>query len=230
MVTKPTKIVLIAVTKPIKIVLIVVTKPTKIVLIKERAFACSFYFSGEQKMQWINVNEKYINYLRQFEKRIPITEYGEDEYKPFFGILFETDKFYYITQISHAQQRHQHMKQQKDFYKIYDTKITNRLLAVVNLNYMFPIPKNETSEFKKSEIDKHRTFKTDTERSKYINLLNTEIKVINSMDISNAAEEIYTNKYKYPQSKLAQRCLDYRQLEKYGHKWIIHSRCRIQDS
>ena len=57
-------------------------------------------------MQWINVNEKYINYLRQFEKRIPITEYGEDKYKPFFGILFETDKFYYITQISHAHQRY----------------------------------------------------------------------------------------------------------------------------
>ena len=51
-------------------------------------------------MKWINVNEKYLNYLRAFEGRIPRTDYGSDKYKPFFGILFETEDFYYITQVS----------------------------------------------------------------------------------------------------------------------------------
>ena len=63
----------------------------------------------------INVNEKYLDYLRAFEGRIPRTDYGPDRYKPFFGILFEDEKFYYITQVSHAQDRHKRMKNQPDF-------------------------------------------------------------------------------------------------------------------
>ena len=33
------------------------------------------------------------------------------------------------------------MKRQPDFFKIFDSEDRSRLLAVVNLNYMFPIPK-----------------------------------------------------------------------------------------
>ena len=53
-------------------------------------------------MEWKIVNEDYLNYLRHNETRIPHSNYGEDKYKPFFGILFETNDFYYVTQISHA--------------------------------------------------------------------------------------------------------------------------------
>ena len=69
-------------------------------------------------MKWINVNEEYTDYLRTFEPRIPNTNYGDDKYKPFFGVLFEKDEFYYITQVSHPQPRHEHMRQQEDFFKI----------------------------------------------------------------------------------------------------------------
>ena len=74
-------------------------------------------------MKWINVNEKYLDYLRAFEGRIPRTDYGSDKYKPYFGIYFETEDFYYITLVSHAQPRHQKMKKQPDFFKIYDPQV-----------------------------------------------------------------------------------------------------------
>ena len=45
-------------------------------------------------MEWKIVNEDYLNYLRHNETRIPHSNYGEDKYKPFFGILFETNDFY----------------------------------------------------------------------------------------------------------------------------------------
>ena len=48
-------------------------------------------------MRWINVNEKYLDYLRAVENRIPRTDYGTDRYKPFFGVLFEVDDLYVIT-------------------------------------------------------------------------------------------------------------------------------------
>ena len=172
------------------------------------------------QMKWINVNEKYLDFLREFEHRIPMTDYGTDKYKPFFGILFETDDYYYITQVSHAQKRHLRMRKQPDFFKIYDPKNSSRLIAVVNLNYMFPIPKNEVTSFVKKDIDTYRTFKSDEEKSKYINLLNNEMKMINTLNLADAATSLYEKKYKFPDSKLAQRCLDYKSLEEYAIKWI----------
>lgn len=171
-------------------------------------------------MRWINVNEKYLNYLRNYEPRIPYSDYGANKYKPFFGILFETNDLYYITQISHAQPRHEKMKQQKDFYKIYDSNIKTRLLAVINLNYMFPIPKTEVSLFIKKEIDKYRIFRTKEEKSKYINLLDTELRAINKLPLEEAAQSIYQLKYLYPTNKISMRCLDFKELEKYAHCYI----------
>ena len=170
-------------------------------------------------MNWINVNEKYLDYLREYEKRIPYSDYGENKYKPFFGALFETDELIYITQISHAQERHKKMKQQKDFYKIHDTDVPTRLIAVVNLNYMFPIPRCETSLFEKKDIASYRSFSDEKEKSKYIDLLDKEIKVINTLNLERAAEELYRMKYTYPDSFVAQRCLDYKTLEKYAKAW-----------
>ena len=85
-------------------------------------------------MDWLVVTEDYLKHLRKKDKRIPFSEYGEKKYKPFFGILFETNDFYYVTQISHAKNRHELMKENVDFHKIYHPK-NNKLLAVVNQKY-----------------------------------------------------------------------------------------------
>lgn len=171
-------------------------------------------------MKWINVNENYLDYLRKYEQRIPYTNYGQDKYKPFFGILFEKDEFYYITQISHAQNRHSKMKQQPDFFKIYDPDSEKRLIAVVNLNYMFPIPKKEVTDFEKSKIDTYRTFKDDDEKSKYINLLDKELKSINELDLSNSAKKLYDKKYAYPDASISKRCIDFKMLEDHARTWL----------
>lgn len=173
-------------------------------------------------MNWINVNEDYLDYLRETEGRIPRTDYGTDKYKPFFGILFEVGDLYYITQVSHPQQRHRNLKQQKDFYKLFDPKNPNRLIAVVNLNYMFPIPKEQTTPFVKKDIHTYRTFKTEVEKSKYIDLLDTELLVINSMDLGTKAQELYKLKYDFPDDVVSKRCIDFKAMEqlavKYGNK------------
>ncbi len=173
-------------------------------------------------MKWINVNEKYLDYLRKTEKRIPGTDYGKDRYKPFFGILFETDELYYITQVSHAQPRHNGLKQQKDFYKIYDPKCPSRLIAVINLNYMFPIPKSEVLPFEKRQIHTYRTFTSEKEKSKYIDLLDTELSVINAMDIGTKAKDLYDLKYNKPTHPVSKRCIDFKDMERlalqYNHE------------
>lgn len=164
-------------------------------------------------MEWLIIDECYLSYLRSVEKRIPFSNYGNDKYKPFFGVLFETDKFYYVIQISHAQPRHARMKNNIDFKKIYDPK-DNRLLAVVNLNYMFPILKSQKKILRYQDIDLHRNFIDNDEKSKYIDLLKTEMKVLSSMaGLEKSARMIYSNKYTKKNKPLADRSFDFKQLE-----------------
>lgn len=172
------------------------------------------------KMEWINVNEKYTDYLRSFEGRIPFTEYGTDKYKPFFGVLFEAEGLYYITQVSHPQKRHHTLSQQKDFYKIYHPKDPKRLIAVVNLNYMFPIPKECTFDFEKKDIDSYRTFESEEDKTKYIDLLNIELAEINRLKLPDKAKYLYNLKYEKPENKIAKRCLDYKWLEQLAKQYI----------
>ncbi len=163
-------------------------------------------------MEWLVIDEKYLNYLRKTEHRIPKSNYGNDKYKPFFGVLFETDDFYYVTQVSHPQKRHLEMKANEDFKKIYEPK-RNRLIAVVNLNYMFPIPKSLYEKLQYKNIDQHRFFENDQAKSKYISLMKTELKVINKMGLEKAAKKIYENKYNNPGNELSKRCINFKDME-----------------
>ena len=171
-------------------------------------------------MKWINVDENYLDYLREVEERIPRTNYGKSKYKPFFGILFETNDLYYVTQVSHPQPRHYKMKQQKDFYKIFDPDEPTRLIAVVNLNYMFPIPKYCVYPFSKKMIHTFRTFNDDKEKSKYIHLLDIELSTINKMNLDVKARELYNLKINKPNHIISKRCIDFKLMENLGYDYV----------
>lgn len=172
-------------------------------------------------MYWVDIDEEYLNYLRTFERRIPVSDYGDDRYKPFFGVLFERGELRYVTQISHPQPRHRKLKQQKDFYKVYDSADTSRLIAVVNLNYMFPVPVSVMNPLRLKTIDQHRKFNSLEEKSKYIDLLNKELAQLRKMNLCDAARELYEIKYRFPDKPLAARCLDYRALEERARGWSM---------
>lgn len=169
-------------------------------------------------MDWLVVDENYLDYLRKVEKRIPKSDYGKDKYKPFFGVLFETEEFYYVTQISHPQSRHLKMKANLDFKKVYLPN-SNRLIAVINLNYMFPMPKALYKRLEYKDIEQHRTFMDEIEKSKYIDLLKTELKIINTMNVEKSAIRVYKNKYENPESDLAKRCIEFKKMEELANEY-----------
>ncbi len=170
-------------------------------------------------MKWLIVEQDYLEYLRENgDHRIPLSNYGNDKYKPFFGSLFQSNDCYYVTQVSHPQRKHYTLKDSSDFKRIF-VPDSNKLLAVVNLNYMFPIPKELYKELDYREIDKYKDFKNDDDRNKYIDLLNRELDEINNMDLCHSSLIVYENKYNNPDSRLAQRSLNYRQLEKLALKY-----------
>ncbi|MGL4874003.1 MAG: type III toxin-antitoxin system ToxN/AbiQ family toxin [Clostridium sp.] len=161
-------------------------------------------------MKWYSINSSFLSQLRLFEKRIPNDNYGVDKYKPFFGALFEVGELVYVTQVSHPKPRHAHMKNSKDFLKIYNE---NRFLAVVNLNYMFPVHKDKLIEIEYGDIETFRTFKDNKDKSKYINLLKIEMKAIKAADVDIKAKNLYEFKYKFPEHCISKRCFDFKGLE-----------------
>jgi hypothetical protein len=40
-----------------------------------------------------------------------------------------------------------------------------------------------------------------------------------TMNLFDAAKDLYEKKYSFPESRVAQRCLDYKALEEYAKKW-----------
>lgn len=143
-------------------------------------------------MIWCTINKDYISFLKNYDSRIPNIDYGNNGYKPFFSPLFEKDGLVYVTQISSKKPRHLKMKESIDFVKIFD-KTNKKLISVINLNYMFPVPKSEIIEVKYKNIDNFRTFSSLDEKNKYINLLKYEMKVINNKNIQAQALKVYNS-------------------------------------
>jgi len=161
-------------------------------------------------MKWCTVEEEFLTYLRNYENRIPKTDYGDDKFKPFFGKLFEFGDLVYITQVSHPQKRHHNIKEDKDFIKLYDG---NRLIAVVNLNYMFPVHRSHLIDVEYKNIEDFRIFENEVNKSHYITLLKREMREIKIRKIDEKAVDLYKHKYDYPLDRVSTRCVDFKSLE-----------------
>lgn len=172
-------------------------------------------------MNWCSINSDYLDSLRTEEIRIPYSEYtvdGQKRFKPFFTPLFTVLDLTYITQISSPKPRHEKMKDNLDFIKVYKkeedkTDDTLDFYGVINLNYMFPVPSKYIYELKNSNIDTVREFENEEDKSKYIDLLSKQMEIINTLNLPVQAKKVYDLKNSAPGSKVSQRCLDFKGLE-----------------
>jgi len=169
-------------------------------------------------MRWKTVSTDYLDYLRKIEGSIPRTDYGNAHWKPFFGELFRVGNLVYLAAVSSPKEKHLKMKNSPTFSKVYHPK-GNQLLAVVNLNYMFPAPESIVSNLSYADIDSVRDFSSDQERSKYIRLLKDEISAIDNLNIDQKAKKLYDLKIKFPNSPISKNCLNFEALETAAHKW-----------
>lgn len=166
-------------------------------------------------MKWCTIRKEYVEYLKRFDKRIPNVEYGEYKFKPFFSPLFEKDGLIYVTQVSSPKDRYLNLKEQIDFIKIFNNK---NLIAVINLNYMFPVPKDEIIYISYKDIGKYRKFTSEESKESYILLLKTELKAIKEKKVDLKAHNLYLQ---LPNNNFLQnRCLDFLMLEEKGNEYI----------
>lgn len=167
--------------------------------------------------KWKIINNDYLDYLREnYESRIPRTEYGNDKLKPFFGELMRVGDLAYVTQVSSAKPRHNKIKANIDFQKIIHN---DKLIAVINLNYMFPVPASEMIDLEYGKIDEYVDFKNDIVKGKYIDLLKREMKHIRELPLENNAHLLYALKYDKPEHAISKRCFDFKALETGAYNW-----------
>ncbi|MCM1556041.1 MAG: type III toxin-antitoxin system ToxN/AbiQ family toxin [Anaeroplasma bactoclasticum] len=179
-------------------------------------------------MKWCTINEDYLDYLKSIETRIPNYSYHQTRsdrtekklHKPFFYSLYDTGDYCYVGQVNHYRpDKHDRLREMQDFKKIYDAT-TNRPLCVVNLNYIFPVPKTELTELNYSDIDQVRDFDNLTEKSTYIDLLRKELAGINNKNLVPDVLNLFNLKKNRPDHIVARRCFDYELLEEKCLEWI----------
>lgn len=171
-----------------------------------------------EKLHWYIVDKKYVNYLKTFDSKIEDIDY-KDNLKPYIGIVININEFNYYVPVSSPKDKHYKMKEGIDFIKI---KQEGRILGVLNLNNMIPILDECVKKLEYENIGQYRKFKTEKEKKIYIALLNTELKVINSKckKIKKNTIRLYQEKIENPNSKVSNRCCNFKFLESKLNQFI----------
>ena len=171
-------------------------------------------------MNWYVVDKGYVEYLKEFDDKVGNVDYGDDAFKVHTGIAYTIrDNKYYIPMCS-KKAKHENMKNSIDFQKIEEVG-TRRLLSVLNINNMIPVPDEYIEELKYDNIEKYRSFKNDKEKVDYIYILQLEMAAIQEMEdvLKEKAEKLYKKCEEKPDSKLAQRCCNYKLLEEKSKEY-----------
>jgi protein AbiQ len=165
----------------------------------------------ENKLRWYIVDKEYVNYLREFDKKVENINYNA-KLKPYIGILITIGEFNYYVPISSAKEKHYKINEGMDFIKIMQD---DRIIGVLNLNNMIPILDNNVKELKYKDIEKYRNFVDSKERTLYISFLSFELNLINNKveKIKKSAIKLYNEKINNPNSNISKRCCDFKLLE-----------------
>ena len=147
------------------------------------------------------IDEKYVNYLSTIEPHLfHNKKVSQLNTRKYIGVVFMVNKCEYFAPLSSFKSKHNYMNESLDFLKI-------KHYAVINLNNMFPVPKEAYSyvDFSKVLDYKYRTLLMSEYR--YIKFRQDKIK--------KNALTLYNYKIKNGNSTaLAKRCNDFKQLEK----------------
>ena len=157
------------------------------------------------------INPNYIEYLKQFDSKVPNVDY-DNRFKLFLGkvnISDDAPMSYYIPLTSGSKDKFETMKDRLDFIKITDP-IDGEIIGAIDINNMIPAPDKVVSDFTYDMIRDNSDFTTKEERDKYYKMSMNELEYLNKMEdhiIGNAKTifSIYRSKSKQFEN-LRKRC------------------------
>ena len=127
-----------------------------------------------EKLKFYNIDDKYIEYLYQFDAKVP---FNKNSKRPYIGIILEINEITYFAPMFSPKKQHDQYKN-----NIMNIRI-GKNLGIIKLNNMIPVNKSNL---------KYINF-NDIQDKKYRGLLiqqNNFIK-LNTNDIRKKAEKLY---------------------------------------
>lgn len=127
-------------------------------------------------MRLYNIKDDYIEFLKQFDHKVPQNKSGK---RPYVGIIFKIDDYDYFAPMSSPKNKHRNMKNTKDFHKI-----NSGSQGAINFNNMIPVPQSALKEIDINGIQDIR----------YKDLLNAQLQFMNSnrVTLQKKAEKLYS--------------------------------------
>ncbi|MBR4314407.1 MAG: type III toxin-antitoxin system ToxN/AbiQ family toxin [Lachnospiraceae bacterium] len=162
-----------------------------------------------------NIDNKYIDFLKQFESNIDYNVKENDKHKrPYIGIVLEMKQCLYFAPLKSPKRKFDiTMKSHTDIVLIDDGE-----KGIINLNDMIPITKENFDKLL-TEVEYKINDADDIDDIKYKNLIQDQINWCNKKEnkeiIYKKAKRIYNLYDKLPSNnKLKQRCCNFKYLEK----------------
>ena len=91
-----------------------------------------------QKLNFYIIEEKYVQYLSQFDKHIA---YNKSEKRPYIGVVLIMKEQYYFAPLFSPKQKHKTYKDNLTFFKIVNDKTKNDL-GIIRFSDMIPVPQD----------------------------------------------------------------------------------------
>lgn len=161
---------------------------------------------------------KYVRNLANADDKVySVSPQVGKENRPFVGILVVNDNKAYCVPLSSPKAKHENMKNDRDFTKIFDKN--NQLIGVLNFNCMIPVADCVLMPvdmvIRKNDNRKDRAYKA---------LLNNQLDYCNANKdaIEKKANRLYKIITESPDTMkgLTKRCCNFRTLETVLEKWM----------
>ena len=89
-----------------------------------------------EKLNFYIIDDKYINYLSQFDKHIA---YNKNQKRPYIGIVIIVEEHYYFAPLFSPKPKHKNYKDNLTFFRIINSK-TKTDLGIIRFSDMIPVP------------------------------------------------------------------------------------------
>lgn len=173
------------------------------------------------RLHLYTLDMKYVRDLSKADDKVmSVSPQENKENRPFVGIVVIMDGKKYCIPLTSPKPKHEKMKNDLDFSKMYDAH--NRLIGALNFNNMIPV----SEEFIK-QININPS-KNDSPKDKiYKELLNNQLDWCNDNfdSITKKANKLYKFVTQTPEKSrnLTRRCCDFRKLEAVLEKRLAKS-------
>lgn len=172
----------------------------------------------QTKLNLYTIDIKYIRELHKVDDNVPsVSPQIGKQHRLFLGIIVILNSKKYCIPLASAKKKHSEMKERADFIKIYNTN--NKLIAVLNINYMIPVDDKQITLYNINYSDDDNSY-----WKQYKSLCRAELNWCrrNEKLIRDKAISLYTMYIRDDNFSAKSRCLNFPKLEeaciKYNNK------------